>query len=169
MICGLQIPSSNSCMTPAAGLNPFRYFSDAFTEANLVLRAVPMLLTAVMITMLRPTAIRQYSMAVAPDSSRRNLEISFRIQSSCAARVAPAPVALRNLGCIGCQRVEEYAERSVKAGAAFFASGAETTTSGQTAELFTRAGIHTEPKIYLRFRSGACLGVSEKCRYRSGN
>src|SRR5882724_10883442 len=132
MICGLQVPSSNSCMT-AAGLNPFYYLSDAFTELNLVLSAVPMLLTAVMITMLRPTAIRQYSMAVAPDSSRRNLEISCRIQSSCAARVAPAPVALRNLGCIGCQRVEGYAEQSVKAGAAFFASGAQTTTSGQTA------------------------------------
>ena len=43
------------------------YFSDEFTDVNLALRVVPMLLTAVMITMLRPTAIRQYSMEVAPD------------------------------------------------------------------------------------------------------
>ena len=53
------------------GLNPrnhcSRYFSDEFTEVKLVLRVVPMPLTAPRITMLRPTAIRQYSMAVAPD------------------------------------------------------------------------------------------------------
>jgi hypothetical protein len=61
-----------------------RYFSDEFTEVNLVFRTVPMLLTAVMITMLRPTAIRQYSMAVAPDSSLRNFENSRPIQNSIA-------------------------------------------------------------------------------------
>ena len=44
-----------------------RYFSDEFTEVKLVLRLVPMPLTAARITMLRPTAIRQYSIAVAPD------------------------------------------------------------------------------------------------------
>jgi hypothetical protein len=44
-----------------------RYFSDEFTEVKLVLRVEPMPLTAAMITMLMPTAIRQYSMAVAPD------------------------------------------------------------------------------------------------------
>jgi hypothetical protein len=43
------------------------YFSDVFIEVNLVLRVVPMLFTAVMITMLSPAAIRQYSIAVAPD------------------------------------------------------------------------------------------------------
>src|SRR5487761_2271712 len=53
-----------------------RYFSEALTDVNPVLRVLPMPLTAVIITMLRPTAIRQYSMAVAPDSSLRNLEIS---------------------------------------------------------------------------------------------
>jgi hypothetical protein len=57
-----------------------RYFSDEFTEVKPVLRELPMPLTAVMITMLRPTAIRQYSIAVAPDSSFRNREINCSIQ-----------------------------------------------------------------------------------------
>jgi hypothetical protein len=65
--------------TAAAG----RYFSDEFTEVNLESRVVPMLLTATRITMLRPTAIRQYSIAVAPDWSARNLENRRRIQNSC--------------------------------------------------------------------------------------
>jgi hypothetical protein len=56
-----------------------RYFSDELIEVKLVLSVVPMPLTAARITMLMPTAIRQYSMAVAPDSSCRNLEINFRI------------------------------------------------------------------------------------------
>ena len=43
------------------------YFSDEFTEVKLPLRVVPMLLTAAMITKAIPVAIRQYSMAVAPD------------------------------------------------------------------------------------------------------
>jgi hypothetical protein len=59
-----------------------RYFSEVLTEVNLVLRVLPMPLTAVTITMLRPAAIRQYSMAVAPDSSLRNLEINCCIQNS---------------------------------------------------------------------------------------
>jgi hypothetical protein len=59
-----------------------RYFSDEFTEVKLVLRVVPMPLTAAMIMMLMPTAIRQYSIAVAPDWSRRNFENTCRIQNS---------------------------------------------------------------------------------------
>jgi hypothetical protein len=59
-----------------------RYFSDEFTEAKPVLRELPMPLTAAMITMAMPTAIRQYSMAVAPDWSRRNFENTCRIQKS---------------------------------------------------------------------------------------
>lgn len=43
------------------------YFSDEFTEVKLLLRVVPMLLTTAMITKAIPVAIRQYSMAVAPD------------------------------------------------------------------------------------------------------
>src|ERR1700744_2815754 len=57
-----------------------RYFSDVLIVVNLALRVLPMPLTAVMITMLRPTAIRQYSIAVAPDSSFRNREINCSIQ-----------------------------------------------------------------------------------------
>jgi len=60
-----------------------RYFSDEFIEVKLVLRVPPMPLTAVRITMLRPTAIKQYSIAVAPDSLLRNFETSWRIQNSC--------------------------------------------------------------------------------------
>jgi hypothetical protein len=68
----------------AIAARPFRrYFSDEFTEVNLASRVVPMLLTATRITMLKPTAIRQYSMAVAPDWSARNLESSRRIENSC--------------------------------------------------------------------------------------
>jgi hypothetical protein len=43
------------------------YFSDAFTEVNLLLSVVPIPLTAARITILRPVAIKQYSIAVAPD------------------------------------------------------------------------------------------------------
>jgi hypothetical protein len=55
------------------------YLSELFTESNLLFRLVPMLLTAVTITMLRPAAIRQYSMAVAPVSSLKNFAINARI------------------------------------------------------------------------------------------
>jgi len=75
--CGPQLPGKKACIKPVPIPG---YFSDEFTEVKLVLREVPMLLTAARITMLRPTAIRQYSMAVAPDSSWRSLENNFRIE-----------------------------------------------------------------------------------------
>jgi hypothetical protein len=56
------------------------YFSDELTEVNIVLTLLPTPLTAVMITMLIPAAIRQYSIAVAPASSARNFENTRRIQ-----------------------------------------------------------------------------------------
>jgi hypothetical protein len=59
------------------------YFNDEFTEVKVPLRPVPMPLTAAMITKAIPVAIKQYSMAVAPDSSLINLEKSRRIQNSC--------------------------------------------------------------------------------------
>jgi hypothetical protein len=77
-------PASACCLTR-------RYFSDEFTEVNLPLRAVPIPLTAVMMTMLMPTAIRQYSIAVAPVSSSRNFEISRSIQNSCRPFPAGIP------------------------------------------------------------------------------
>jgi hypothetical protein len=39
---------------------------EVLTSANFVLSVLPTPLTAVTITMLRPAAMRQYSMAVAP-------------------------------------------------------------------------------------------------------
>jgi hypothetical protein len=61
------------------------YFNDEFIELKLVLSVLPIPLTATTITMLRPAAMMQYSIAVAPDSSPRNLEISFCIQNSCSS------------------------------------------------------------------------------------
>jgi hypothetical protein len=58
------------------------YFSELLIAMNLVLSAAPMPLTAVIMTMLMPHAISEYSIAVAPDSSLRNFEDSFRIQDS---------------------------------------------------------------------------------------
>jgi hypothetical protein len=46
-----------------------RYLSEVLTVANLPLSAVPTPLTDATITMEMPIAIRQYSIAVAPDSS----------------------------------------------------------------------------------------------------
>jgi hypothetical protein len=66
---------------------PFRgYFNDEFTEVKVPLRVVPMPLTAAMITKAIPVAIKQYSMAVAPDSSLINLEKSRRIQKLLSTR-----------------------------------------------------------------------------------
>ena len=53
--------------SPWALPSPRRYFSDVFNEEYEPLSLVPMPLTAATITMLIPNAIRQYSMAVAPD------------------------------------------------------------------------------------------------------
>ena len=54
-------------MKPDFGRRSINYCSDVLTVVNVVLRAVPIPLTAVMMTMLMPTASRQYSIAVAPD------------------------------------------------------------------------------------------------------
>jgi hypothetical protein len=50
----------------------------------------------------------------------------------------------RNLGRIGCQRVDEQAERTVKASAGF-------SPFMPAASLSPALGIRTEPKIYFRF------------------
>jgi hypothetical protein len=64
-----------------------------------------------------PQAIRQYSMEVAPDSSLRNFEDSRRIQNSSrrSTEFSRAHGPAKNLGWIGCERIEEHAERSIKA------------------------------------------------------
>ena len=50
-----------------------RYLIELATELNVVLSALPMPLTPATITMLRPAAMMQYSIAVAPRSSSKNL------------------------------------------------------------------------------------------------
>jgi len=74
-----------------AGRNHFRpiiqasHFSDVLTATNLALTAEPMPLTEATMTMLMPTAIMLYSIAVAPVSSWRNLEMSCRIKTPVGA------------------------------------------------------------------------------------
>jgi hypothetical protein len=48
------------------------YFNEVLIEVNLLFRVVPRPLTATMIAIEMPAAIRPYSMAVAPLSSARN-------------------------------------------------------------------------------------------------
>src|SRR4029077_18090058 len=75
----MEAPASNI----AAGANlpvrwalvTCRYFTAAATALNVASRLVPTSLTAVMITTEMSAAIRPYSMAVAPLSSRRNAKI----------------------------------------------------------------------------------------------
>ena len=103
--CGPQLPGKKACIKPVPIPG---YFSDEFTEVKLVLREVPMLLTAARITMLRPTAIRQYSMAVAADSLRKKFKSNFFIQ-----KLLPTPAAIlrampaQNLDFAGYRLVEE--------------------------------------------------------------
>ena len=52
------------------------YFSEVEMLLKLVLSCVPTPCTAVMIAIAMPAAIRPYSMAVAPDSSLKNFEMS---------------------------------------------------------------------------------------------
>jgi hypothetical protein len=51
------------------------YFSELLIDVNLVLSLVPRPLMTAMMASEMPAAIRPYSMAVAPDSSARNLRI----------------------------------------------------------------------------------------------
>jgi hypothetical protein len=74
-----------------------------------VFSVVPIPLTAVIITMLRPAAIRAYSIEVAPDSFLRNFEISNIYQKLLADSVeAPAPeTAKATLNIINFARVPD--------------------------------------------------------------
>jgi|SRR5947209_7569158 hypothetical protein len=80
-------PAAAACEPPRetsrnAGVTILSYLSAVLTETNNVLKLVPTPLTAVTIAILIPAAIRQYSMAVAPASSARNLEKNRRIGNS---------------------------------------------------------------------------------------
>jgi hypothetical protein len=52
----------------------FDYFNEVLTEVKTELTPVPTPFTAAMIAIAIPTAIRPYSMAVAPDSFLKNVE-----------------------------------------------------------------------------------------------
>jgi hypothetical protein len=57
------------------GRRAIAYLSELFIAVNLVLSLVPSPFTTAIIASAMPAAIRPYSMAVAPVSSRKNLEI----------------------------------------------------------------------------------------------
>jgi hypothetical protein len=72
---------------------PEVYFSEVLIETKLVLSCEPTPLTAVMITIAIPAAIKPYSMAVAPESSDKNLA-KFHFNKS-ASFSGTTPVELR--------------------------------------------------------------------------
>jgi hypothetical protein len=62
-----------------------RYWSAFWIDVNVPLRFVPTFFTTVMIAIEMPAAIRPYSIAVAPDSSRKkrfNTDISVSLFGS---------------------------------------------------------------------------------------
>ena len=66
-------------MRPASGVSrndACVYFSEVLMLSKVPLNEVPTPLTAVMIAMAMPAAIRPYSMAVAPDSFFKNFKMS---------------------------------------------------------------------------------------------
>src|SRR5215510_6419421 len=65
------------------------YLTDDATVLNVPLRLVPTAVTAVMMTTAISAAIRPYSMAVAPDSSRKNIARRFMTHSRCKWRREP--------------------------------------------------------------------------------
>jgi predicted GNAT superfamily acetyltransferase len=70
------------------------YFSELFRDVNLVFSLAPMPFTTLMIAREMPAAIRPYSMAVAPVSSRKNF-MSSRIEFPLSFQV---PFWMRNAG-----------------------------------------------------------------------
>jgi hypothetical protein len=59
------------------------YFNELLIEVNFVLSLVPSPFTVAMMGSAIPAAISPYSMAVAPDSSERNLRNVF-VAATCA-------------------------------------------------------------------------------------
>lgn len=68
----------NIYLNPGYRVSP--YFSELFTSLKWPLTVLPMPLTAATMTMLMPTAISAYSIAVAPDSSRKKSDMSFEMR-----------------------------------------------------------------------------------------
>jgi hypothetical protein len=69
-------PIAQRCLRIAA---PKVYFRELLIDVNMALRLVPRPFTAAMIAIEIPAAIKPYSMAVAPVSSRQNLKTKFFI------------------------------------------------------------------------------------------
>lgn len=63
-----------ACARPLRTPGLFDYFNEVLTELKTELTPVPTPFTAAMIAIAIPTAMRPYSMAVAPDSSLKNVE-----------------------------------------------------------------------------------------------
>src|ERR1700736_4906413 len=88
--CLRHLPSAETTKAPVSrGLCVFAtdaYFSEVEMFWKFVFSVLPMPLTAVMITIEMPAAIRPYSMAVAPDSSFTKRETRFFIESSMCTR-----------------------------------------------------------------------------------
>ena len=91
-----------------------RYFSDELIDEKFVFSVEPIPLTAVTITMLRPAAIRQYSIAVAPDWSLRNLEINAIAKTLPLAGSPGTCTARSKVKSISCEEVDESNERPIK-------------------------------------------------------
>src|SRR5947209_169416 len=85
------------------------YFSELLTEVNLVSSCGPIACTLTTMASAMKLAIRQYSIAVAAVSSRRNCVTSRPIETSRAVRHPAA-----RLGSNGCGEVEQHAEQAVK-------------------------------------------------------
>jgi len=70
------------------------YFSEELMLVNIPFRLVPRPLTAAMIAIEMPAAIRPYSMAVAPPSSARNFaKIRFMVSSKARSKFTECRVA----------------------------------------------------------------------------
>jgi hypothetical protein len=64
-------------MTTARRSKPAGYFNDVLMDVNLVLSFAPSPFTTTIMASAMPAAIKPYSIAVAPDSSARNLRMVF--------------------------------------------------------------------------------------------
>jgi hypothetical protein len=87
--------AAQQAMSCCVGIRAFdrpRYFSEVLIEPNVVLSVVPRPFTAAMMASEMPAAINAYSIAVAPVSSRQNLEKK--------SVIALALLRLEKSGCV---------------------------------------------------------------------
>jgi hypothetical protein len=77
-------PGANAQPPSENAVNKFDYFSEELIALKLVVNADPTPFTAAMIAIAIPAAISAYSIAVAADSSRKNVE-SLVFMAPCLA------------------------------------------------------------------------------------